>query len=148
MMAAMRSRAPRRRSIRSVGFGGRSAVLRLEWVLATALLAGCSHPPKHEIVLKYDQELSLRLGRAKKADILDLLGEPQVRDLLGDAEVWVYQYDNSDKAGKGRPEVKLVAPDHDELMLSFDREGVLQKYNVIMEGRTTKRGRGGPGEGH
>jgi outer membrane protein assembly factor BamE (lipoprotein component of BamABCDE complex) len=117
-------------------------------VFALSWAAGCSHAPQHEIVLKYDKELSVRLGRAKKAEIQELMGEPQTRDLLGDSEVWLYQFDNSEKPGKGRPEVHYVAPDHDELILSFDGDGVLQKYNVVMEGRSTKRGKGGQGGSH
>lgn len=106
------------------------------WILAAALvgIGGCSHP-KHEAVLHYDAELAGRLGRAKQADILTLMGEPQIRDRIGEAEVWVYQYKGTDDKDRARPEVRMVAPEHDELILSFDREGVLQKYNLVVEGR-------------
>ena len=87
----------------------------------------------------WDRELSGRLGTAKKADIQALMGEPAVRDLIGDSEVWVYQYGSDDR--DIQPEMKMVAPKHDELLLKFSPEGILQRYSVIIEG-TTQRQRG------
>ncbi|HLY12519.1 MAG TPA: outer membrane protein assembly factor BamE [Planctomycetota bacterium] len=106
-------------------------------------VAGCgSHGSKesHAVVLHWDAELYRRLGTATQSDIQALMGEPTVRDLIGEAEVWVYQYGSDDRAIK--PEVKLVAPKHDELILSFDRGGTLQKYTVVAEGRSSQRQRG------
>jgi outer membrane protein assembly factor BamE (lipoprotein component of BamABCDE complex) len=103
--------------------------------------ASCSHHPKHETVLRFDAELSRRLGQAKRADVLALMGEPTAQEQIGDIEVWTYFYEHSGAKSRTKPEVALVAPDHDGLILSFDREGTLQHYNVILEGRVSERGR-------
>ncbi len=92
------------------------------------------------MVIHWDQELFGRLGKANQADVEALLGPPTVRDPLGNSEVWVYQFGSDDRPI--RPEYKAVAPKHDELILSFDAAGVLQRYSVIAEGKTTERRRG------
>jgi outer membrane protein assembly factor BamE (lipoprotein component of BamABCDE complex) len=117
----------------------RPAALKLFLI---ALLAGCSHggsKESHKTVRHWDAELSSRMGTATRADIQALMGEPTARDLIGDSEVWVYQYGKDDR--DIQPEMKTVAPKHDELILSFSPEGVLQRYSMIIEGRSTQRQR-------
>ena len=109
--------------------------------MAVLAAAGCTHAPTHEKIKSYDAQLSTRLGKAKQPEIHELLGEPQVRDLIGDFEVWVYQFENTGEPVRGRPEVAMVAPDHDEIMINFDREGTMQSYHVIIEGRKSRRSR-------
>jgi hypothetical protein len=103
--------------------------------------AGCGHAPKHQTVKHFDAELSSRLGQAKRADILALMGEPTAQEQLGEIEVWTYFYNDSGNKSRAKPEVQEVDPQHDGLILSFDRDGILQHYHVIIEGRATGRGR-------
>jgi len=110
--------------------------------LIVLAITGCAHhsdKESHRKVLEFDAALSARLWKATQADILILMGEPTSRELIGEAEVWLYQYGTDDRPIK--PELKMVAPKHDELILSFDREERLQRYTVIIEGRSTKRER-------
>jgi outer membrane protein assembly factor BamE (lipoprotein component of BamABCDE complex) len=114
----------------------------LIWSLIALAIAGCGHQSEkesHRQVLEWDAALSVRLGKANHADILQLMGDPTARELIGEAEVWLYQFGSDDRPIK--PELKVVAPKHDELILSFDREGRLQRYTVVIEGRSTKRER-------
>jgi hypothetical protein len=109
--------------------------------LLTWAAAGCGQPPRHEAVMRFDAELARLLGRAKQPAILALMGEPTARDLIGETEVWTYFYGSSGEQSRSKPEVQLVAPQHDGLILDFDREGTLQRYHVILEGRTSRRER-------
>jgi hypothetical protein len=118
----------------------RPTTLILGWTLL--LISGCSHHSEkesHRKVLELDQALSIRLGKASQADIFLLMGEPTSRELIGEAEVWLYQYGTDDRPIK--PELKVVAPMHDELILSFDRGRMLHRYTVIIEGHAMKRER-------
>jgi outer membrane protein assembly factor BamE (lipoprotein component of BamABCDE complex) len=111
-------------------------------LLVLLLIAGCSHSSSkdsHRKVRELDAELAVRLGKSTQRDILALMGEPTARDLLGEVEVWGYQYGSDDRDIS--PEYKVVAPKHDELILSFDPGGTLQKYTVILEGRSSQRQR-------
>ena len=109
-------------------------------VLLALAAAGCSHARPHETVMRFDAELSRRLGQATRADIRALLGDPSAEDLLGELEVWTYFYDSSGGRILQSPQVQKVDPQHDGLILSFDREGTLQHYYVIIEGRRSGRG--------
>jgi outer membrane protein assembly factor BamE (lipoprotein component of BamABCDE complex) len=110
--------------------------------LLVLVAAGCSHPKPHQTVIDFDAQLSSRLGRAKKPDILALMGTPTAQDQIGELEVWTYFYSNSGAKHQSKPELDVVAPNHDGLILDFDQEGTLQRYIVILEGRQTRRGRG------
>jgi len=118
---------------------GRSIVLLWAGLLAFAA-AGCSHARPHDTVRHFDAELSRRLGQAKRADILALLGEPTAEELLGEIVVWTYFYDSTGGKSLQSPQVQMVDPQHDGLILSFDREGTLQHYYVIIEGRKSGQG--------
>jgi len=113
------------------------------WILglAVVLIAGCGHrsseKESHQKVMDLDAALSVRLGKASEEDVLRLMGDPTSRELIGETEVWLYQYGKDDRPIP--PELKTVAPQHDELILSFDHAGRLQRYTVILEGRSTKR---------
>jgi len=104
--------------------------------------AGCSNAPSHQTVLNFDTQLARRLGRAKKPEILALMGEPTAQDQIGETEVWTYLYTSSGSKNRSKPELEQVAQQHDGLILDFDREGTLQRYHVILEGRATRRDRG------
>jgi len=109
-------------------------------VLALMLLAaGCSHRQPHQKVIELDAQLSGRLGRARQADVLELMGEPTAVDRIGEIEVWVYQYEVSGGTMHRKPDLDVVAPVHDELLLTFDQAGILQKYQAIIEGRSSRR---------
>jgi outer membrane protein assembly factor BamE (lipoprotein component of BamABCDE complex) len=110
-------------------------------LLFAALAAGCSHGTPHQQVADADAQLAGRLGRAKRGDVLALLGRPTAEDHVGDLEVWVYQYEASGAKRKEKPEMEVVAPVHDELILTFDADGILQRYQVVVEGRRTRRER-------
>ncbi len=115
------------------------AALR-SWGVILVLIAGCGHAKEsHAVVRHWDAELAGRLGTASKSDIQALMGEPTARDLIGDSEAWVYQYGKDDR--DIRPEYKAVAPKHDELLLNFNPQGILQHYTVVIEGRSTQRSR-------
>jgi hypothetical protein len=108
--------------------------------LVLILIGGCRHgggQESHQAVRHWDAELSGRLGTAKQADIRALIGEPTAVDLIGDSEVWVYQFGEDNRDIK--PEYKAVAPKHDELILHFTPEGTMDHYTAIIEGRSTQR---------
>ncbi len=90
--------------------------------------------------MRFDAELSRRLGRARRADILALLGDPTAEKLVGDLEVWTYFYDSTGGKTLQDSRVHRVDPQHDGLILSFGGEGTLQHYYVIIEGRKSGRG--------
>lgn len=93
-------------------------------------------------MLHFDSELSRLLGRGKQADVRALMGEPAAEELIGEIEVWSYFYASSGGKSPPNPELAKVAPQHDGLILSFDREGTLQHYYLILEGRRAGQGRG------
>jgi outer membrane protein assembly factor BamE (lipoprotein component of BamABCDE complex) len=109
--------------------------------LLAMIAAGCSHTPPHQTVINFDSQLAQRVGRAKQAEILALMGEPTAQDQIGELEVWTYLYTSSGNKHRSKPEIDLVAPQHDGLILDFDRQGTLQRYHVILEGRATRRDR-------
>src|SRR5947208_195236 len=99
--------------------GGKKPTTALILGLMLLLIAGCGHHSEresHRKVLELDLGLSARLGKANQADILILMGDPTSRDQIGETEVWLYQYGTDDRPIK--PELKMVAPKHDELILS------------------------------
>jgi len=119
------------------GHGRRTAFL----AALTLLFAGCSQHQQHQKVIELDAKLAGRLGHAQRGEILDLMGEPTALDRIGDLEVWVYQYEVSGAKRSQKSEVTRVAPVHDELLLTFDQGGTLQRYQAVIEGRTTRRER-------
>jgi hypothetical protein len=116
--------------------------MRTPLIVLALAVGGCSHARPHETVIHFDAELSRRLGLAKRADILALLGEPTAQELVGELEVWTYFYNSSGGKTQQSSQVQMVDPQHDGLILSFDREGTLQHYYVIIEGRKSGRGKG------
>jgi outer membrane protein assembly factor BamE (lipoprotein component of BamABCDE complex) len=103
-----------------------------------ALAAGCARSTPHQQVTEADAQLARRLGTANRGDVLQLLGKPTREDLIGDLEVWVYLYDASGSNRQQKPEMEVVEPVHDELILTFDGNGTLQRYQVVIEGRNRR----------
>lgn len=77
-----------------------------------------------------DSEFGPRVGHDRREDIAALMGLPQQKDKIGDTEVWVYR---SNEVGKAR-RVPFAGGNAyvtaDELVLTFDREGVLKTYKA------------------
>jgi outer membrane protein assembly factor BamE (lipoprotein component of BamABCDE complex) len=109
--------------------------------MLAALTAGCGHSTPHRQVADADAQLSRRIGHATRQEVFELLGKPTAEDHLGDLEVWVYQYEASGAKRPQKPEMDVVAPVHDELILTFGGDGILQNYQVVVEGRKSRRDR-------
>ncbi|HXX92385.1 MAG TPA: hypothetical protein VEN81_02050, partial [Planctomycetota bacterium] len=90
-----------------------------------------------------DAQLTTQVGIAKREDILALLGEPDVKDSIGDLEVWIYRFESPRKGGITAM-FKAAAPHFDEILMTFSPEGILQKYTAILRGQKGKGKKQGP----
>jgi len=93
------------------------------------------------MVRDLDLQLSGRLGKAKREEVTALLGEPEVKDVIGQLEIWVYQFRGTGAGGRVSPALKEIANYYDELILTFDGNGILQKYTLALLGAGSKKNR-------
>jgi outer membrane protein assembly factor BamE (lipoprotein component of BamABCDE complex) len=117
-------------------FSGR---LRRNLCLLVLAGSGCAHDDQSK-VKELDAQLFSRVGKASREDITAFLGEPEVKDRIGDVEVWIYQFTSVSKGGI-TAFLKAAATHYDELIMTFDGNGVLQKYTAVIRGQKGSKGR-------
>jgi outer membrane protein assembly factor BamE (lipoprotein component of BamABCDE complex) len=112
----------------------------LVFYLLIVSASGCANN-KEKMVRDLDLRLSGLVGKAHRQEIIALLGEPGTVDDIGQVEVWVYQFSGTGSKKRVPDEVKEVINYCDELIMTFDSRGVLQKYTLALMGQGSKKGR-------
>jgi len=88
-----------------------------------------------------DSQLTGRVGRASREEISAFLGEPEVKDSIGQSEVWIYQFQDAGASGRIPAPLQEIINYFDEVIMTFDGGGILQKYTLVLFGHGSKKGR-------